>query len=390
MNENRAVFTKYEDRFVLMHIVGNKAEHIYVYPDLEGGCIGNVYNCVAEKRMENFGKCFVRYDRKNSGFINKDLKPGTILPLQYKKDGIDGKQPLFSDKISIEGEYVVVTSGQVFVKTSRKASYDRGKIPEDIIAFAKNNNMGIILRTKACTGPDCENRVMAELEAIKEIYDDIIFVASHSPAYTLLYSPLPEMIKDILYLIDQGIGEIVTDDEEIKEKLSDEYPGITGPVNVTDRVSMRIYDDKMLALSKLYSFDAKISEALSRKVYLKSGACITFDHTEALTAVDVNSSSSKGEDNSESSILSVNTEAAVEIARQLRLRNISGMILIDFINMESEDSYKKLEDVIKDSIIKDRISTTFVDITKLKLAELTRKRTGNDLFTVMKREQNGR
>ncbi|MCR4989583.1 MAG: ribonuclease E/G [Lachnospiraceae bacterium] len=390
MTENRAVFTKYEDRYVLMHIVGNKAEHIYVYPDLEGGCIGNVYNCVAEKRMENFGKCFVRYDRKNSGFINKDLKSGTILPLQYKKDGIDGKQPLFTDKISIEGEYVVATSGHVFVKTSRKASYDNGRIPESVIAFAKENNLGIILRTKACTETGCDKQVAEELEAIKGIFDDINSGASHSPAYTLLYSPLPEIIKDILYLIDQGVGEIVTDDEEIKETLSDEYPGITGPVNITDRVSLRFYDDKMLALSKLYSFEAKISEALSRKVYLKSGACITFDHTEALTAVDVNSASSKGADGSEESILSVNTEAAVEIARQLRLRNISGTIVIDFINMESDDSYKKLEEVIKDSIIKDRISTTLVDITKLKLAELTRKRTGNDLFTVLKREQNGR
>lgn len=385
MTDSRAVFTKYEDRYVLMHVVGNTAENIYVYPNLEGGMIGNVYNCVAEKRMENFGKCFVRYDRKCSGFINKDIKSGTVLPLQYKKDGVDDKQPLFTDKIVLEGEYVVAMLGQAFVKTSRKASYNDGIIPKDLIAFSKENNIGIILRTKACIMPESDSKIWQELNAIKSVFDDISKRSSHAPAYTLLYTPLPVFVKDMMYLIDRGIDEIVTDDDEIKEKLSFTYDGITGPVNVTDRVSLRLYEDKLLKLSKLYSFDAKITEALSRKVYLKSGAFITFDHTEALCAVDVNSASAKGITGSEESILAVNCEAAVEIARQLRLRNISGMIIIDFINMERRECYDKLEKTLKDSIAQDRISTSFVDFTGLKLAEITRKRTGNSLFAVMKR-----
>lgn len=390
MTENRAVFTKYEDKYVLIHIKENRTEHIYVYPDLEGSPAGNVYNCIVEKRLDNFGKSFVRFESKSSGFINKDLKPGTNLPLQYKKEGIDNKQPVFTDKITIEGEYVVVSTWQVFVKTSKKASFNDGRIPEDLIKYAKDHNIGIIIRTKACNDPEGLDKIWQELDGICGIISQIFEKSSHLPAYTVLYKPLPVVIKDILYLIDQGIEEIVTDDEEIREVISDEYQGIISPVNVTDRVSLRFYDDKLLALSKLYSFDARIGEALSRKVFLKSGACISFDYTEALTAVDVNSASAKGINDKEDSILSVNIEAAKEIARQLRLRNISGIIIIDFINMATEESYKKLEEVIKDSIRYDRVSTSFIDITQLKLAELTRKKTGNNLFTVMKRENNGR
>ncbi|MBO4267209.1 MAG: ribonuclease E/G [Lachnospiraceae bacterium] len=381
MIDNRAVFTKYEDKYVLMHIVGNKAEHIYVYDSLCAMPIGSIINCRVENRAENIGASFVRFDKNDRGFINKLIKPETVLALQYKKEAYDEKKATFTDKLTIEGEYVIAAYGAHHVKVSSKIpESDKSRIAEVFSQILENEDIGVVIRTRAYTEEDGIERAKEELAGIRELFYGINEKSGHVPAYTVLYSPVPDHIKDLLYLSDIGIEEIVTDDEEIRCAIEHSYERISGPVKVTDRVRLRFYDDDLIKLCNLYSFNAKISEALSRKVYLKSGVYITIEQSEALVSVDVNSAGCLLNKNREDTILAINCEAAREVARQLRLRNLSGMVIVDFINMDSKADYDILEDVIRDALSKDRINAGFIDFTGLKLCEIVRRRSGRSLY----------
>ncbi len=389
MTDNRAVFTKYNDKYILMHIVGNRAEHIYAYDSLEKIDTGTIINCRAETHAEGIDATFVRFSEKGTGFINKAVKGQTVAPLMYKKDAFGDKKACFSDKLSISGDYAVIIRGESFIKVSSKIASDKKDMyTQHFMPFSKRYGVGIIIRTKTETEEDGIKKAVEETEKICCVLESITEKSQHTPAYTILYRPVPEFINDILYLCTLGIEEIVTDDTAIKEVLEREYETVTGSaVNVTDRVGLRFYSDDLLALCNLYSFNAKISEAMSRKVYLKSGAYITFDRTEALTSVDVNSSKSAFDSNRDDSFLRINIEAAEEICRQMRLRNLSGMIIVDFINMKDTRSYDRLKEKITQLLSEDRNNSRFIDFTGLGLCEITRKRSGRELYEILNRSE---
>lgn len=381
MNDDRAVFTKYDNKYVLMHISEDEVKHLYVYSELDGIDIGTVINCRIERQINNIGASFVQYGQKSTGYLNKKYTNGSVIPLMYKKDKNNNKQPLFSDVISIEGKYVVVSEAPAYVKASSKIPEpDRRLLIEEFKDYAKTNQFGVIIRTDAYTEDDGIIKAKAELENIVEKINEIHEKSRHLPQYSVLYSPLPEFIKDIIYLTKFGLFEVVTDDACIMEKLENEYDSISGPVKLTDRVGLRFYSDKLVELSQLYSFSGRISACLSRKVYLKSGAYITIEQTEALTAIDVNTASNNRRLSKADTFLAVNLEAASEAARQIVLRNIGGIIVIDFINMDSESDYDKLKEHIINEIKSDRENCRFIDFTGLKLCELTRSRRGKSLY----------
>ena len=385
MRDNIAVFSKYEDKYVLIAVKGGRAEQIYVYGSLDTVDIGTVINCRIENRIPGIDSCFARYRDDDIAFVGKVYKTGTLVPLMYKKEAYRDKKACFTDKITIDGEYTVVTTGEDFVKASSKiAQEDKDKLCELFHNKKAGRNVGVIIRTKAYTDPEGADKAVAEFDAIIALIDNIMTRSEHEVQYSVLYRPLPSYIKDIQKLTDDGITEVVTDSCKIMKKLENTYDHFTGPVNLSDRVSLRLYEDELLPLCKLYAFDAKISEALSRKVYLKSGAYITIDTTEALTAVDVNSAQAVKGGEKEDTFLAINLEAADEIARQLRLRNISGMIVIDFINMNGRDSYDELENRIKQAISCDHVSTRFIDFTGMKLCEIVRQRLGRSLYHNLK------
>ena len=168
--------------------------------------------------------------------------------------------------------------------------------------------------------------------------------------------------------------EIVTDNEDVFNILSDDFSNV------------RLYEDKTFGLDKLYSLKTALNEALERNIWLKCGGFIVFDKTEAMTVIDVNSGKftpSKGTDK-ESAYMTVNTEAAVEICRQLRLRNISGIVIIDFINLKSDDMKNELMDVLRNESADDTETVMVIDITELGLVELTRKKEFPPLYEQLK------
>lgn len=379
MADDFAVFTRYEDKYILMHISGDRAEHIYVYNGIDDTTVGTIINCRAEKPMDNIDACFVQYAPEHAGFINRKIKGQTVLPLMLSKEAYDDKKAAFTDKLSIAGLYAVVGTGRYVKTSSRVFCADKASVIERFKKISNENNVGIILRTRAFEEEGGFDKAEDEIIKIIRLLEKIKEKSDHTPQYTVLYRPLAAYIEDILYLAGIGISEVVTDDMTIMEALKNPAEHISGTVNVTDRVGLRFYDDPLLGLCNLYGFNAKISEALSRKVWLKNGAYITIDRTESLYAVDVNSAGMDKKSAKEETFLAVNIEAGKELARQLVLRNISGMIVVDFINMECDKSYEKLEEALKKAIKDDRAMTKFIGFTRLKLCELTRSRRGKTL-----------
>ena len=381
MTDNKAVFTLYEDKYVLIHIENDQMKHIYVYNSSDEIEPGTVINCRIDRGIDNIDSCFVQYGPKSTGFLNKKYKNGTVIPLVYKKEAINNKKPMFSDSITLEGEYVVVTDKRSYVKVSSKIPEPAKKdIAGSFYDLCANNNAGVIIRTRTYTEEDGITKAIEEFNNAVNMIGRIIESSQHLPQYSVLYRPVPAFVSDILYLSQRGLKEVITDIPQIMDRLKEDHDTLTGRVNLTDRVELRFYDDKLVSLGKLYSIDAKISSCLSRKVYLKSGAYITIDTTEAFTAIDVNTASSDRSATRDETFLAVNLEACSEIAKQLVLRNIGGMVIIDFINMESEEDYNILTEHIKNTIKFDRVKCRFVDFTGLKLCELTRSRQGKSLY----------
>lgn len=190
--------------------------------------------------------------------------------------------------------------------------------------------------------------------------------------YSVLYKPDVFYVEMIHGLSEHGNVEVVTDCVDVSEHL------------MSCGIPCRLYEDSRISLSKIYSFDTKIKELLSKKVYMKSGAYLVIEPTEALISIDVNSGKAQKNVDHETYSLLVNKEAAKEVAYQLMVRNLSGMILVDFINLNCKESKKELIATLSGEISKDKVTTRFVDMTRLGLAELTRKKTEKPLSYVLR------
>lgn len=374
--DNKIVIARVNNKYILARIENDRIMNIFAYDVLSPQIVpGSIINGRISKKMEGIDASFVRVEKGFEGFINRAYKCESIIPVIYKKEPVGDKKPLFSDKISIKGEYTVCHDECFGVKTSSKISAARKKILKDSFAeMAERLEIGILLRTRCEKEEDLEP-VKREIEAIAAIIHRIRSVSVNRPEYSVLYRPLPPIVEDCISLMGYNPTEIVTDDKDVVDILSEEYDAYFGAPKITERIKIRFYEDNLLALSKLYAFESKISEALSRIIHLKNGSFITFDNTEALTAIDVNSASyaSKKTDK-ESMLLNVNKEAATEIVRHIYLRNISGIIIIDFINMEKKESYEQLAEHIRYLLSGDRVKSRFHDFTALGLAEISRQK----------------
>ena len=212
---------------------------------------------------------------------------------------------------------------------------------------------------------------LSKLENGKELSEK----AQHLTRYSFLYRS-GTSYKDRINKVfkPDEYDEIVTDDPEVFDVLKTEF------------LNVRLYEDTSFGLDKLYSLRTALDGALERNVWLKCGGYLVFDKTEAMTVIDVNSGKftpAKGTDK-ESAYKTVNTEAAVEICRQLRLRNISGIIIIDFINLTSEDDREELMEVLQTESVNDTEKVMIIDITKLGLVEITRKKQFPPLYEQLK------
>lgn len=314
---------------------------------------------------------------------NDTLKVGDEIVIQISQEALKSKQPTASTKLSLTGQYCVCDYFGHGLHYSKKISSEKKQEIDTSIRHADitgRKKYSFTIRTNAEALTDF-SVLYAEMENFINIFDLLTNNYKHRTCYSCLYKPEAEiisLIKDIPFTLYE---EIVTDVEEIFLLIKDNLNNSSLPIDI----NIRLYQDSMLPLSKLYSMEKHIREALSKQVWLPCGGYLIIEPTEAMTVIDVNSgkadaSNKKGKDY----ILKINLEAAKEVARQLRLRNYSGMIMVDFINMKSEKDNEILLNTLDLYLKEDKIKTRLVDMTALGIVEITRKKVNRPLADFFK------
>ena len=307
-------------------------------------------------------------DRGRSGADRMRIVQGMEIPVQIRKAAVRSKQAVASCKLEFTGKYAVVTtkirsrsiSGKIHSET------ERGRLAELLEVLKeelKEAGLGIILRTN-CEETEDESILNECRYLISEAKNTLERAASRT-CFTRLYSSPFEFSKVIRDSAAGTFERIITDEPEVYELLK-QNPHFAGE-------NLVLYEDADYSLDKLLGINSKLKKALEKHVWLKSGGSLVIERTEALTVIDVNTEKAiAGKRNRETTFFKINQEAAREAARQIRIRNLSGIILIDFIDMEEEEHVRTILQELENEFRKDSVKTTVVDITKLGLVEITR------------------
>ena len=301
--------------------------------------------------------------------IRDMLKPGQIIMVQVAKDPVGTKGARVTTHITLAGRTLVLMPTMDYVGVSRRIDKDEERARlRKILNEIKPQGMGVIVRT-ASTGKSKE-LFSEDLESMLNLYRDIEKRAKKAKAPSLLHAEQSLLFRTARDLLMKDVDRVFVNDAPTYERLR-EFAEMMAP-----KLKARILLKESEALFDRYDTEGKIDKALARKVWLKSGGYVIIDRTEALTCIDVNSGKFVGKDNLEKTISAVNCEAAKEIARQLRLRDIGGIIIIDFIDMEKESNRRMVLDTIKNALKDDHTRSHVFGFTHLGLVEMTRKKTG--------------
>lgn len=385
ISDNRQyIITKMHNVTIGFLMEHGHAEEIRCYE--ADSLLGNIYVGRVSNILNNINAAFVDIAKGESCYLSledyhsdKILRTGDLITVQVIKDKIKTKQAAVTANISVSGEYAVVHAEAITGVSAKIADGEMRRSLKELLSacvsrFQEQKKCGDIpyggiMRTKAETADisDIENETIKILCKL----DDILYRAQYATAYSCLRKSCPAYIQDISDLQQKGV-RVVTDICGLADECGN-Y-GIDGP---------ELYEDKMIGLTACYGLERILDKALSKRVYLKSGAYLVIEPTEAMTVIDVNSGKAIKGKNSGEIRYKLNLEAAQEIGRQLRLRNISGIILVDFISMKSEDCNKKLLAELKNFTHGDAVPVQVVDITGLGLVEMTRKKIRKPLHEVI-------
>lgn len=297
--------------------------------------------------------------------IRKVLKPGMPIIVEIKRDSYNKKGARASTHINLPGRYLVLLPNATFVTVSQKIEdeAERNRLV-DIVKSIIPENMGAIIRTSA-VGKN-EEEISKDLENLVNKWNDIISVEFNDKDIPKLIYKSDEILDKLLIdVMDKELKRIVVNNEEIKNKILEK-------LQLWNKNDVEIVLDNR-KLEEYYDLSKQIEVSENRKIWLKSGGFITIDKTEALTAIDVNSAKFVGKSNLEETAFAINKESAVEIAKQIRLRDIGGIIIIDFIDLKNDNNKKELVDIFKKELKKERTKVQIEGFTKLNLLELTRK-----------------
>ncbi len=299
----------------------------------------------------------------------KRIAEGEELVVQVAKEAVKTKDAVVTTNLSFSGEYLVLTSANCRIGISGKIS---GRERIRLQAFAQklleeNEDIqkcfGLIFRTNAAQAEEAVIR--EEFLKLKSEYETVTVYAASRTVYSCLRKEQPFYLKMLMDAEKATLEEVVTDEIMVFEELEAVSCG---------NFSVRFYEDRLLSLANLYHIAGQIEAALKPRVWLKSGANIVIEQTEALTVIDINSGKNIAKKDKQQNHYKINLEAAKEIAFQLRLRNLSGIIVVDFIDLY-EDAWKQsLMEQLRSLLRKDPVPTNLIDMTKLGLVEITRKK----------------
>lgn len=311
--------------------------------------------------------------KKSDGFPVREKerlpKAGDEIIVQVERDAVKTKDPVLTSNLNFTGKYLVLTLGKNQIGFSGKIRDGAWKESlKKILKEKKDDSFGIIVRTNAREA-DIQS-ILRELELLKERKSRLFATAGWRTCYSLLSSSEPSYVNSIRDTYAENLEAIVTDDRDCYDALRTYME----ENQREDLEKLSFYEDTMVPLAKLYSLDTAMEQALGKHVWLKSGGYLVIEPTEALTVIDVNTGKYAGKKTQAETILRINREAAVEIARQMQLRNLSGIIIVDFIDMDADEDKKELMRLLELELLRDPVKTVLVEMTKLGLVEITRKK----------------
>lgn len=364
------------DEVVELHCA--KQEINNSYAELGSIYIGKVKNIVgnigaAFIELEKGMECYYAIDENDTPIFThkigkKSLCVGDELLVQVSKEAVKTKVPTVTSKLSFTGKYGVLTSGDTRIGASTKLSKEERERLTSIANEYASDKYGFIMRTNA---KEIDEAILKEeLEQLISDYESIIEKAQTRVPFSCLKRAPRQYLRELKNIYQEGLTDIIVEDLD----LYDEIRGFLTEYQPEDLEKLRLYTDRLLPLHKLYSIEKQIERALKERVWMKSGAYLVIQPTEALTVIDVNTGKCVDKRKDDKAYFNINTEAAKEAAKQIRLRNLSGIILVDFINMHSQELTEELLRQFEFELHKDAISTTLVDMTKLQLVEVTRKK----------------
>lgn len=382
------VITEFQNRITGVLMEEDREVRIEVYGDSPAYCVDEIYVGRVKDVVPNINAafvdirpqttCYMALDEKFSPvFLNRKntdkVCQGDLVLVQVKKEPVKTKAGVVSCGINLTGKYAALTRempGMVGISHKISDSARSRELKELVMPYV-SEDYGYVIRTDAQKASDDE--ITEEIKGLIEKYNELVRIAATRTAFSLMYQNESPIIKDILSFKFDETDEVVTDVKEVYEELT-----AFGIANV------RWYEDKLLPLIKLYSIERRIEDALKPHVWLKKGAYLIIEYTEAMTVIDVNTGKFDGTGKDrEKTFFKINSEAVTEIARQLRLRNISGIIIVDFINMKDENNRYEIQKQLERELAKDNVHATFVDFTKLGLAEITRKKIKKPLYEIL-------
>ena len=373
---------------------------VELYVEQEGAqrLVGNIYNGKVQNVLPGMQAAFIDIGLERNAFlyagdivmpddadeeierekirsmrsIRDMLKPGQTIMVQVAKDPVGTKGARVTTHITLAGRSLVLMPTMDYVGVSRRIDKEEERTRlRRILTDIKPDNMGVIVRTASAS--KSREAFVEDLESLKLLYEDIQKRARKQKAPSLLHAEQSLLFRTVRDLLMRDVDRVFVNDAGALERLR-EIADVMAP-----KLKPRILLKQSEALFDRYDTEGKIDKALARKVWIKNGSYIIIDRTEALTCIDVNTGKFVGKDNLEKTITATNCEAAREIARQLRLRDIGGIIIIDFIDMERESNRSMVLNTLKTALKDDHTRSHVFGFTHLGLVEMKRKKTGRSL-----------
>lgn len=415
--------TSYETRVAL--IEGGQVSEYYIERSRDRGIVGGIYKGKVIRVLPGMQSCFVDIGLERAAFLyGGDIKPegsfelpegfddeeksiqnhsedeelsdtnsvknlqknykisdlvkeGQEILVQVAKDAISTKGARVTTYLSLPGRYVVLMPSINHIGVSRRIQSEEERTRLRILVQKiKPDSVGIIVRTASENVPD--EKIIADIDFLVKLWDSLRVKSIKSKSPCLVHEDLDLVFRATRDLISRDLDRIVIDDNKRYEDL----------VRFLNRFSIKLGAQVQLYQGETQIFDAfgieqEVSRALGSKVWLKSGGYLIIEQTEALTAIDVNTGRFVGNKSLGETIVKTNLEAVKEIVQQLRLRNIGGIIILDFIDMDRNDDRDKVFQALVEELKKDKAKTTVLRISEMGLVQMTRKRTEESLMQKM-------
>lgn len=385
--ENGVLQEVYVERASARGIVGNiyKGKIVRILPGMQAAFVDvglerTAFLHASDVLYKKDGSSNGNGNGKKTPSISELLHDGQEVVVQVVKDPIGTKGARLTTQISIAARYLVALPLDEHVGVSQKIEHtqQRDRLRQVVSELSEQYGCtsGIIVRTVAETASDDE--LALDFEFLRKVWQRIKKQTQQIKAPGLIYSDIPLALRTLRDLVRDNVEKVRIDSREGYEKAlrfaRELIPEVVGRVE---------YYPGERPIFDLYSVEDEIQRALNKKVPLKSGGYLIIDQTEAMTTVDVNTGGFVGKRNLEETLFKTNLEATLTIARQLRLRNIGGIIIIDFIDMEDEEHRRQVMRALEKSLARDRVRSFIADMSSLGLVEVTRKRTRESLEHVL-------